>query len=57
MKPIAIHPGAKRELDEAMSYLERQRPGLGLDLQDEVEKGIRSIQKNPRNREGKPTSQ
>jgi toxin ParE1/3/4 len=48
VKPIHFHPDAEGELDEAISYLQRQRAGLGLDLQAEGEKATRSIQKNPR---------
>ena len=48
MKPIYFHPEAEKEFDLAISYLERQRTGLGLDLQAEVERAVASIQKNPR---------
>jgi toxin ParE1/3/4 len=48
VKPIRIHPAAEKELDAAMTYLEQQRVGLGLDLEEEVERAILSIQKNPK---------
>ncbi|MBI3327427.1 MAG: type II toxin-antitoxin system RelE/ParE family toxin, partial [Nitrospinae bacterium] len=47
MKPVIIHRQARAELDEAMAFYERQRAGLGLDLQTAVERAIRRIQQHP----------
>jgi toxin ParE1/3/4 len=48
VKPIGFHREAEAELDAAVAYYERQREGLGLDLQAEVEKSTHRIQTNPR---------
>jgi toxin ParE1/3/4 len=48
MKPIGFHSKAEEELDEAVAYYQRQREGLGLDLQAEIEKATHRIQQNPR---------
>ena len=48
MKPVVFHPDAEAELDAAMAYYENQRPGLGLDLQAEVERSIGRIRRIPR---------
>ena len=47
MKPIIFHPDARAELRAAVAYYEQQRPGLGRDLQREVERTINRIQQHP----------
>jgi toxin ParE1/3/4 len=46
LKPFVFHPAAEKELDRAVDYYEERRKGLGLDLQSEVEKILRTIQKD-----------
>lgn len=48
MKPVIIHSQARAELDQAMLYYERQKPGLGLDLQAEVPPRVKVRYLNPR---------
>lgn len=47
MKRILIDRRARGELDKAMAWYEKQRAGLGLDFQKEVEKALAKIQENP----------
>jgi toxin ParE1/3/4 len=47
VKPIIVHPDARAELLAAVAYYEQQRPGLGRDLQREVERTINQIQQHP----------
>ena len=47
MKPLIIHSQARAELDQSMAHYEGQLPGLGLDLQAEVERTLADIQENP----------
>ena len=47
MKPLVFHPDATAELRAAAAYYERQRPGLGRDLQREVERASNRIQQDP----------
>ncbi len=47
MKSIVIHSEAKRELDKAMEYYEKQKRGLGLDLLSEIEQVLEKIKINP----------
>jgi toxin ParE1/3/4 len=47
VKPVIFHKDAEDELRAAVDYYERQRGGLGLDLQSEVENAVRTIQQNP----------
>ena len=47
MKPIIFHPDATAELRAAVAYYEQQRPGLGRDLQREVERAMSRIQQHP----------
>ena len=47
MKPVIFHPDAVVELRAAVAYYEQQRPGLGNDLQREVERVIGRIQQHP----------
>jgi toxin ParE1/3/4 len=37
VKPIIFHPKAEEEYAAAIAWYEAQRPGLGLDFQDEVQ--------------------
>ena len=47
MNPVIFHPEAQAELDAAVAWYESQSPGLGLDLQAEVEAAVRMIQQQP----------
>lgn len=47
MKPLNIHRLARKELDKAIAYYNRQRPGLGIDFADEVGKTFDRIRYNP----------
>jgi toxin ParE1/3/4 len=47
VKPLIIHADARAELDQSMAHYEEQLPGLGLDLQAEVERTLGDIQENP----------
>ena len=47
MKPVVIHRLARAELDEAIGFYERQKRGLGLDLQGDIQQVITRIQLNP----------
>lgn len=47
MKPVVIHTKAKAELDAAIGYYEKRKPGLGVDLRLEVEKAVSKVQQNP----------
>jgi toxin ParE1/3/4 len=47
VKPIIFHPDATAELRAAVAYYEQLRPGLGRDLQREVERAINRIQQHP----------
>lgn len=47
MKPVIIHSYARTELDNAITFYEQQKPGLGLDLQSAVERAIERIQQSP----------
>jgi toxin ParE1/3/4 len=47
VKPVIIHSLARAELDEAVTWHEARRRGLGLALQDAVEAALRIIQENP----------
>jgi toxin ParE1/3/4 len=47
MKPIVIHREARAELEEAVGNYERQKEGLGLALQAEVEKALTTVRENP----------
>jgi len=47
MKSVRFHRLARAELDEAVGYYERCRPGLGMDFQAEVEHVIGRIKNNP----------
>ena len=38
---------ARAELDRAIGYYERQKKGLGLDFQIEIEKAVSTIKENP----------
>lgn len=47
MKPVFIHPAARAELDDAMTFYESRASGLGLDLQLMVAEAVDRIQRNP----------
>jgi plasmid stabilization system protein ParE len=44
---IRIRPQAERDVDEAYSWYERQRPGLGKELLSELDKVLLRLSKNP----------
>ncbi|WP_089935015.1 type II toxin-antitoxin system RelE/ParE family toxin [Candidatus Entotheonella palauensis] len=48
MIPVIFHQDAEAELKEAIAYYERQRAGLGISFQTEVEEAVQLIQQNPR---------
>jgi toxin ParE1/3/4 len=47
VKPLICRPDARAELRAAVAYYEQQRPGLGRDVQREVERTINRIQQHP----------
>jgi toxin ParE1/3/4 len=47
MKNFIFHSEAKRELDNAIGYYEKQKIGLGLDLLSEIEQVLTKIKINP----------
>jgi len=47
VKPIRFQRNARREYDKAIARYENERPGLGLDFQEEVKAAIARIRKNP----------
>lgn len=44
---LRVHPDARREFSDAVDYYERESPGLGLILIDEVEAGFARIRNHP----------
>jgi toxin ParE1/3/4 len=47
VKPLFFHKDAEEELEEAARRYEREREGLGLRFQAEVERVTATIQRNP----------
>ena len=47
MIPVTILHEAEVELREAVAYYEKKSPGLGLDLEAEIERSIRTIRDFP----------
>ena len=47
MIPVTILHEAEVELREAVAYYEEKSPGLGLDLEAEIEQSIRTIRDFP----------
>lgn len=47
MKPITFHPEAEDELKAAIDYYDRQRDGLGAELQEAVERASEVIGRIP----------
>jgi plasmid stabilization system protein ParE len=45
--PLVIRPAAQAELDDAASWYDRQKLGLGADLIDEVQKVLDTIVNQP----------
>ena len=45
--PVILRPIARLELDEAMGWYERQKPGLGLELKDAVDQMLARIAESP----------
>jgi plasmid stabilization system protein ParE len=46
--PYRFHPLAQQELDEAVDYLEAERPGTGLALADAVEQALFQVCEYPK---------
>ena len=44
---FSFHPGAQREVDDAIRYYERCRPGLGYEFADEVYAAIHRVMRYP----------
>lgn len=44
---LRVHPDARRELNDAVDYYERESPGLGSIFIDEVEAGFARIRRHP----------
>lgn len=47
MKPLAIHPGAASELEEAVAYHEARTESLGWELRVEVARAFNRLLANP----------
>jgi toxin ParE1/3/4 len=47
MKPVVIHPEAKREMIPSALFYEERSPGLGRLFLDDVERGFQRITENP----------
>ncbi|GAB7027776.1 hypothetical protein [Geotalea toluenoxydans] len=47
MKPVVIHPEAKREMIASAVFYEERISGLGKLFLDEVEKGLKLIAERP----------
>lgn len=47
MKPVVIHPEAKREMIASALFYEERSPGLGRLFLDEVERGFQRISESP----------
>ena len=45
--PVRFRPLASLELDDAIGWYEKQRPGLGLELKAEVDNFLNHIAENP----------
>lgn len=55
MKPVQFHPEAEAELLAAVAYYEDQRPGLGVDLRQEVEAAVGLVRQDPQLFPARPT--
>ena len=42
-----FHPDARREMREAADFYDLQRPGLGTEFLDEVERTLRQVMEHP----------
>jgi plasmid stabilization system protein ParE len=47
VKPVALHPEAVTEIEDAAAYLERQRPGMGRAFREEIAQALVSIGQTP----------
>ena len=47
MKPVAFHPAAQDEVEEAAARYEAQRDGLGQEFRSEFEAALGRIVQNP----------
>jgi plasmid stabilization system protein ParE len=45
--PLDFHPAVRGEINDAHSWYEQRRPGLGHDFLDEVERVLAEIAANP----------
>jgi plasmid stabilization system protein ParE len=45
--PIVFDPEARRELDEAFNWYERQRPGLGLEFIASIDEQLALVGESP----------
>jgi toxin ParE1/3/4 len=48
LKRVIFHSEAEWDLHQGIIFYERERPGLGRELRQEVEATVRRIQQNPR---------
>jgi toxin ParE1/3/4 len=48
MTRTAFHPAARRELEEAIDYYNAERPGLGREFREEVQRVIALLARFPR---------
>ncbi len=46
-RELRVHPDARRELNDAIDYYERESPGLGLIFTNEVDSGFARIREFP----------
>lgn len=44
---LRIHPEAEAEIEAARAYVDKQRPGWGARLLQELEEVLRSVEENP----------
>ena len=44
---VVLHPAAVADLSAAGDWYERQRPGLGVDLIEEIERALEVIAESP----------
>ncbi len=47
MKPLTLHPEAVVEVQEAVTYYESQRPGLGREFREDLEGAFSRIRQFP----------
>jgi hypothetical protein len=47
VKPVNVHPAARRELAEAMAWYDERCEGLGLDLLEDFQNAAAKLQRAP----------